>query len=295
VLLGSDTGRRWTRWGLALLVLATVSFAALWFWAKEQDRFLHGGSTEGLTFGIAGLLLMVVLYLFGIRKRAYRSSVGKLETWLHSHIWLGLLAMLFILFHTGFRFEDGLALWAFGVLVAVVASGIVGVFLYMVMPRFFTDVGSNPPPEDASKDLQQIAKAMARTARGKSPEFQRVFRILLRRARPRTLAGWRLLFGRRRLEKAGEMPRRLKDHVQAVGKGEEDALRHLLVLSRQHEELERRLAHQQFFRNWLDVWLWIHLPLSLALIVLVVAHVVSAAWYGGALEWPGRLRGLFGL
>lgn len=294
MLLASEQGRRWRWVGLLLLLLAIGSFIAVYVWSKNRQDFLHGGSPAGLIYGFAGFVLLFVLLFFGVRKRRYRSTLGKLETWLHSHIWLGLLAMLFIVFHTGFRFEDGLAVAAFLVMLAVVISGLVGVFLYAVMPRFFTDVGSNPPAEDASKELQQLVRAMARSVRGKSPELQKVYKVLLKRARPKALAGWRLLFGRRRLEKAGDTGGRLKTFVEAVGKEEEDALRQLLVLSRNHEELERRLAHQQMYRNWLDVWLWIHLPLSLALVVLVLAHVVSAAYYSGALE-TYDLLGFFGL
>jgi hypothetical protein len=64
-----------------------------------------------------------------------------------------------------------------------------------------------------------------------------------------------------------------------VGPAEQADLRQLLVLSRQREELRRRLLDQQRYKNLLDVWLYLHVPLSIALVALVVAHVVAVLYY----------------
>ena len=64
--------------------------------------------------GKAGLAFVVIfLAAFGIRKRAYRSNFGTLENWMQSHIYLGLLAGVVLLLHTGFRFNDGIAVATF--------------------------------------------------------------------------------------------------------------------------------------------------------------------------------------
>lgn len=288
MILDSASARLWRWIGLGLSAAAAASFAWVWM----DGDYLHGGSPAGLAYGIAALVLTGVLLAFGVRKRAYRSRLGKLETWLHSHVWLGLLTLLLVVFHTGLRFRDGLAVAAFAVMAAVVVSGIVGVMLYSVVPRLLTDVGSNPPPEASSAELAKLDRAMARLASGRSPAFQRVHARLRKESLPGALAGWRLLFGRKRFLGTPALTAPLKRLVAEVEPEEEEPLRQLLVLSRQSKELHQRLAHQQYYRNWLDIWLWVHLPLSLALVVLVAAHVVAAAYYGGVLEtlsgMPGR-------
>jgi hypothetical protein len=60
---------------------------------------------------------------------------------------------------------------------------------------------------------------------------------------------------------------------------EQDELRQLLVLSRQRGELLERLVAQQHFRNLLAAWLYIHVPLSIALVVLVGAHVAAVFYF----------------
>ena len=68
--------------------------------------------------------------------------------------------------------------------------------------------------------------------------------------------------------------------VGMVEKSEQDELRQLLVASRQQKELHLRLVYQQRYRNILDFWLYLHIPLSVAMIVLIFAHVWGVFYYG---------------
>ncbi len=44
-------------------------------------------------------------------------------------------------------------------------------------------------------------------------------------------------------------------------------------------EERRQLAEQERLHHWLHAWLLFHIPLSVALLVLAVAHVVAALYY----------------
>ena len=68
-------------------------------------------------------------------------------------------------------------------------------------------------------------------------------------------------------------------HLTRVPAEEQEELRQLLVLSRQRSELLQRLIAQQRYRNLLGAWLYIHVPLSIALLVLVAAHLVAVFYY----------------
>lgn len=280
MFLGGTKARRWRWIGAALLVAAAVPFAL----EAARGRYLHGGSAWGLTYGIAAAVLILVLLFFGLRKRWYRSTWGSLEGWLQSHLWLGVVAMAAALFHAGGRFahQDRLAAWTFWVMAAVVASGLLGVAVYSLVPRLFTDAGANRSVAEISAQLNHTAASMARLAAGKSGPFQRICRGLLEESAPGTLAGWRILFGRRRRRRRPEAGQDdWRTILGLVEPEERDELRQLLVLSRQHKELLESLITQQYYRNWLDVWLWVHLPLSVALLVLVTAHALVALYYRG--------------
>jgi hypothetical protein len=276
MLLGAPKAKRWRGIGLALTVLAM----ALFWWQGRIEPFRHGGSAWGLGWGILGLVLILLLAAFGIRKRAYKSTLGTLEGWLQAHLVLGLLSLLVVLFHTGFRFEDKLAVATLVVMAVVVGSGLLGVLLYSVVPRRLTEVKSNRTAAEISTQLNQLIGAMESAAQGRSASFERLARELVRSARPPAFSGWRLLFAGRSFA-AAEADPAWKPLLAQVPTAERDPLRQLLVLYRQHRELASSLVVEQYYRNWLDAWLFVHLPLSLALLVLLVAHVITALYFRG--------------
>lgn len=266
---------RWTLIGIALLAILVATYVPY----HNSVPFTHGGSREGLIYGAVALVLFGILLYYGVRKRSYRSRFGKLEEWLQAHIWLGIVAFATVVAHTGFRFEDRLAVTLFIVVALVVVSGIFGVFLYRTVPRSLTDVETNLTAEQISEQLNQLARSMARIASGKSEPFQRIYKGLIREATPAPLAGWTLILASPGNRASREMQGEWTGLLGLVAQPEQDELRQLLVTSRQRKELHHRLLQQQRYRNLLDFWLWIHLPLSIAMIVLIIAHLVSVFYF----------------
>jgi len=280
------TTRESARWrNVALVLFAALTAAYLW-WHREAG-FAHGGSEFGIAAGLAAFALVLLLLFFGVRKRMYGSRrLGRLETWLHSHVWLGVLSLALVLYHSGFRFEDGVAVAALVALLLVVVTGAFGALLYTTVPRLLTEVASNVPAERVSTDLQRMERSMARLAEGRSEVFARVHRALVARARPGPFAGWRILLGRPPSPRDA-LPGRVAERLRLVAPEERDALEELLVLSRQHRELHQRFVLERRYVNLLQAWLYLHVPLSLALLVLVVVHAAAALYYGGWPEgWP---------
>lgn len=266
------------RWiSVALLALLVASYVA---YARSGGE-THGGTAWGIGYGIAASAMVLLLMAFGWRKRAYRSKVGTLEGWLQAHVHLGVLVLALVLFHTGFRFEDRVAVAAFVAMGLVALSGVVGAAFYTVYPRLLTDVQSDLAPAEVSERLNRLTASMARLASGRSRAFEGVYRDVVVRSLPRGLAGWRLLLGR--LPGGGRRgfePEGWTRLLAQVPPEEHETLRRLLMLARQHRELHLRLAYQERYKNLLDVWLWVHVPLSLALLILIVAHVVAAFYFG---------------
>ena len=268
------SGALW-RWIFAVLLIAV---SAPFFWYSKHE-FPHGGSPLGLTYGIAGFLLILLLAFFGIRKRWYRSTWGTLEQWLQSHIYLGLLVLALLLFHAGGRFSDAIAVTALVLAVIVVFSGVVGAILYATIPRLLTEVESNLTVDQISDQLNQLARQMARIASAKSPQFQRTYSQLMRQSVPGWLAGWRLLFSEPRAA-ARQSTTEWSSLLGAVPKDEAEDLRQMLVLSRQRRELLLRLIYQQRYKNILEAWLYVHVPFTILLLVMSVVHVASVFYYG---------------
>lgn len=280
MLLVTDASRKWRRRFYGVLALLVASYVFYWI----SGRFMHGGSPAGLAYGVLGTLAVLVLLYYGVRKRSYRSRMGTLEGWLQAHLYLGFLSAVLILFHTGMRFEDDVAVAAFVVLLIVVASGFWGALAYTSLPRRLTAVQGDLTPEEMSAQLNQLGRAMDRLAAGKSTAFRELAARFVGELAPRPFAGWRIL-GRARATGDFLDDKRLKALVARVVAEEQPELRQLVVLARQRRELNGKLVAQQRYKNLLEVWLYLHLPLSIALVALVVAHLVAVFYYSKVSSW----------
>lgn len=275
MLLTTPENTRWRRRAWVVLLLLIGSY--VWYASHEYP---HGGSPIGLTYGTLGVFLIVLLMLYGIRKRSYKNRWGMLQTWLHVHIYLGLLVLVVILFHSGFRFHDTMAVTALVLLTVVVVSGILVVRLYSLVPPLHVNVDSNLTLSEMSDQMNTLAQSMARLATGKSEAFQAVYSSLIQAEQPAFLAGWRLLVGRYRKRRLGKnMGAALEMELAKVAPQEETDLQWLLELGNQMREMHTRLTQKQRYRNLLEAWLYLHIPLSFALILAVIVHVIAAFYY----------------
>jgi hypothetical protein len=271
MLLLTPASRRWRRFALAAAAALLVSY---WFFAR--GGFPHGGSPAGLAYGGLAIGLLVFLLLYSVRRRWHRGASASLETWCQAHLYLGLLVVVAALLHSGFRFHDRVAVAALVVMGLVAASGLFGAVLYTLVPFLLTGAESNLSPEELSSQLNQQALVMNRLAADRSAALQEIVRRVLAGAKPGPLAGWRLLL---RPPAAHAAPAPWRALLADVPPAEAPQLDQLLVQVRQFEELHRALRHQQHYRNLLTAWLYLHVPLSAALVVLVAAHVIAACYY----------------
>jgi hypothetical protein len=113
------------KWVIATLVLAALATAG--YLATPTGS--TGSTWHGLLFGISGSGLMLFAGLLPLGKKLARWKIVRLETLQRGHIWLGLLSVLLVLFHAGFRRGGQLSTALLVVLAAIIVSGIAGLFL----------------------------------------------------------------------------------------------------------------------------------------------------------------------
>lgn len=124
--------RRPTELWLALGTIAAVSAVYL--------PVARGGAPApsgllGHALGIAGFLLMLFAETgYTWRKNVRREGWGPMRHWLQAHVFAGLVGPYLVLLHTSFRFRGVAGVAALLVLV-VVASGVVGRFVYTAVPK----------------------------------------------------------------------------------------------------------------------------------------------------------------
>src|SRR5580693_10770092 len=125
-------------WFIATVILFGVATLVYIAYAIRSPQGPTGGSAVGLTYGIAGYAMMLFAGLLGARKKVPVWRVGRAQTWMRGHLWLGLLSLPLIVFHSGFRYGHGLSAVLMTLLIIVVASGLFGAALQHYMPHMMT-------------------------------------------------------------------------------------------------------------------------------------------------------------
>jgi hypothetical protein len=122
-------------WIVACLVVAALS--VFWFAAASmgQADWPGGSSWPGITFGVVGGSICLFEFLLWPRKKVRTWRIGRVQTWMRAHIWLGLLAVPLLVLHTGFRWGGLLSTVLMILFLVVIASGVWGLVLQQFIPK----------------------------------------------------------------------------------------------------------------------------------------------------------------
>jgi hypothetical protein len=102
---------------------------------------------------------MVFAALLGLRKKFPVWRIGRAQTWMRGHLWLGLLSVPLVFFHAGFAMGGTLSSVLMVLLVVVAVSGLVGAALQHYLPRVMTQqVQMETVFEQIDSVRQQLAK-----------------------------------------------------------------------------------------------------------------------------------------
>jgi hypothetical protein len=280
-------------WLVASLAILGVS---LLLYGVDRVPFATGsmgGTAMGLAFGSAGFAFMIFAALLGARKRLPVYRFGRAQTWMRGHLWLGLLSLPIILFHSGFRYGHGLTAWLMTLLIVVVVSGVFGAALQHYMPRVMTrevtmetiyeEIGHVRAQllEEAEELIQQATGGDKKAAvEAAEPDSSETSVAVMEQAAPLRNFYEREL--KPFLEKPGARGSALGDAAQARSAFAQLRTLAPASLHTTIEDLEgiceeeRQLTLQSHLHLWLHGWLLLHIPLSLALILLGAIHAVMA-------------------
>jgi hypothetical protein len=282
------------RWFLVTVVLTVVAVAVYVFFNRRTP--VTGGSTVGLWYGAASAALMVYAGLLSYHRRRMRSNrLGNRKTWLRGHIWLGLLSGPLAVLHSGCSWGGPLerALW--GVLIAVLVSGVIGFVLQNVLPRLLT---MRVPCEAPYEQIPHMVQVMRQKADGLTDaicgaleedeqdiESTRGAAKLaqngpsqLRQFYERDIRPFFVSKPPRRSPMINAMQTQARLAKVRMLDGLEDKQEQIDQLAALCEE-RRLLLEQERIYFWLHAWLALHVPLSAALLVLGVAHAVMSLYY----------------
>lgn len=263
----------WTKIALALSTLALLGYALI----DVQPR-PNGGSAYGYALGTIGVLLILWLALLGLRKRAMTRGRWSLKAWTSAHVYLGLALVMIATLHTGFQFGLNVHTLAYALMILVVLSGLYGIAVYATLPA---ELGASRADMTRPQMIDAVMKLDRQLQTAAQPLGHEEARIVQLALGDDAFAGglYRRLSGRyprcRTARALAEMRRR---QALATG-GQADALESVVgLLERKGAALARIRQHLRI-KALLEIWLYVHVPVTFALIAALAAHIVSVFFY----------------
>jgi hypothetical protein len=262
------------RWLWIALALCAVSIAAyLMIDAEPRPR---GGTMYGYTLGTIGALLIVWLALFGIRKRAITTGVYSLKAWLSAHVYLGLSLLVIGTLHAGFHFGWNVHTLAYALMVLVIVSGMFGAAAYAVLPeRLSANRG-----ETTQRQWLETIRSLDSQLRDAAQPLDRTEADLVRLSTEQTDIGGSLL-NRLTGDYSGCRTRRAVEELARIRRSSaaNPALDQIdALLKRKQETLAQARRHIRI-KTILELWLYVHVPVTFALLAALTAHIVSVFFY----------------
>lgn len=296
-MLIDRTHRPWAVASAAILAIAVAVYVPYALGSTPPG----GGTVLGLIYGTVGFGFMAFVTLLALRKKFPIWRIGRTTTWMRGHLWLGALSLPLILLHAGFLFGHGLTSLMMWLFVVVYASGVFGAWLQHTMPRrLLHDV----PMETIYDQIGHVREQLLDEADGVVAEACGKLEVEVSVPVAATSAGANALATVMRTGSGNaDDTAALRDFYMSEMRPFLQAPRasHVLANERMAAALfanvrplvapalqpavadlesiceeERQLLRQERMHGLLHAWLIVHVPLSFALMVFAVVHIVMA-------------------
>lgn len=150
---------------LGPILLASLLIVIGWTWqfySNPKDGSVSGSSLPGLVIGSIAAGIILFELLLWPRKRLRKYKLGRTKFWVAYHLWLGLACGPLAFIHSGFRFGGTFSTVLMVLLLLVLASGIFGWIMQVVIPRWML---GNLPQETIPNQIDDVSLLSALESR----------------------------------------------------------------------------------------------------------------------------------
>ena len=240
-------------------------------------------SLADTAFPSGWVLLGVILFLtlYNARKKITYPPLLKASTWLQLHLYVGLLSIVLFLFHVGWRIPNGaLEVTLASLFAGVAGTGVIGIALSRMIPGRLTLHGNEVLFERIpryQRELHEQAEAIVvRSVEGGATTLADFY--------TRRLADYfggpgnamdQLLHPTRHVR---QLQQELRGQERYLDADDVKLLGELTELVAAKNDLDSHRARQ----GVLKLWLFVHIPLTYAMLAFIAVHVVLVHAFAGA-------------
>ena len=262
--------RRFRWMWITCLLLAVCVFV---YFLNEPVGGRNGGTVVGYVFGVLATVAIIWLMLYGLRKRAYRSSLGTVEGWLAAHVWIGIGLTLLVPLHAGFSFGMNVHTAAYVCMILTIVTGVWGVVNYTSLSSRISSHRGGVSDSTLLEQMYALREDLERLCAGKSSEFLRLFNTYDFTFRP----GLLLMLRGALIPSISQSD--VSPLIQDIAEAERSDAVTLLRALDERVDLANAVVEQARIKFLLKAWLYIHVPVSIALCVTVAVHIFSVFFY----------------
>jgi hypothetical protein len=267
---------------LLLLFCAVLLFyGRTYYFAPAAQRARHvlnpvlrQSGTAGHFFAVLGTFFMLLLLLYSLRKRCrFARNWGSLNAWLSAHIFLGFAGPLLVLMHTVFKFS-GLVAIAFWSMALVVASGVVGKFIFELIPRSLSGMELNRIEMEAEEI--GLTFEMRKLLPTPHPFWQRLAEIENEASPQSRLEHLHLIF------EPSQLRRQLKRILGNSSGLDRRQRKKLIALVVKRHMIHHKAKLMQETLRILHYWHLVHQPFVVVMFLVLLIHICVAVRMGYA-------------
>lgn len=258
-----------TAWAIVVLI-ATALFAAV---------------SAGLTrapFWTGWLLMgtVVFLSLYSQRKRVSMLPIGRAAVWLQLHAYTGAFAIVVFVAHTGFSLPDAPLEWLLWLsFVGTAGSGLAGLYWSRTLPPRLAATDEELLYERIPMFSERLRRRAEQLVIAAATQTDSVllgdhYRTHLAELFMAPHWRWRHLGPTHYVTRQRD---RLIALERYLSEDEKPFARELADLCRQKSDLDMHYTVQ----GLLKAWLFVHVPLTAAMLLLALLHLVAAHAFGG--------------
>lgn len=285
---------RYGRWALLLMLLSIALYLS-----QRGPQPPNGGTWQGYVLGTIGALLIVWLTALGVRKRSYRSALGSVQGWASAHVYLGLALLLVATLHCAAQFGWNVHTLAYALMCLVIVSGAAGLFVYLRYPQQLARNRADRARDALFAELNELNEQ----GRALSQQLDADVRTVIDSAITRTTIGGGLWAQLGAVDHSKLLARRADDGgstaavpapntdqqavIEFVAKriprarkqGEAERLQLLLNVLCRRQLILRQLRRDIQLQGWLQLWLYVHVPITIGLLVALALHIVAVFFF----------------
>jgi dihydropyrimidine dehydrogenase (NAD+) subunit PreT len=252
---------------------------------SPDHALLKPSGLWGHGVGILATMFMLLNFVYPLRKRLHWfKGKGTIAPWLRFHVFVGIMSPIVILFHTAFQWGNQLATSTYVSVVVVVATGLVGRYIYgwvrlapdevkegAQLGKVLNDFAAAVPPEwknyaqTSDAPLQHVLTLVGATGDAAPPRSSLpalFFHMPREAARVR-----RGLRHARRLFLERSAYRTFRAQVQEL------------------RRIRTKIRFHRPFKRFMSVWRSLHVVLAIVLLVLIGTHVWVSVRVGFRWIW----------